>query len=151
MIVWVDADSCPKPVRELVFKTGNRLKLTVKLVANHPIALPPNPLFEMVIAANTPDAADDHIVEHAVVGDLAITRDIPLAKRLVDAGVTVINDRGVEFTEINIHERLSTRNLMLELYNLGIAPERTGQFGKKEAQEFANALDRTLTRLRKAT
>ena len=39
------------------------------------------------------------------------------------------------------------RNLMLELYTSGLAPEKTGQFGKKELNNFANALDREITRL----
>jgi uncharacterized protein YaiI (UPF0178 family) len=105
----------------------------------------------MEIADSTPDAADDYIVEHATSDDLAITRDIPLAKRLVDRGIRVLNDRGNVYTERNINERLSMRNLMLELYNSGIYPEKTGQFGKKELNDFANALDRELTRMSKVT
>ena len=103
----------------------------------------------MILADATPDAADDHIVENANQEDLVVTRDIPLAKRLVDRGIRVINDRGNVYTENNINERLMVRNLMLELYNNGITPERTGVFGKKELQEFANALDREITKMMK--
>ena len=103
----------------------------------------------MTIADSSPDAADDYIVENISAGDMAITRDIPLAKRLVIAGIRVLNDRGIVYTEENINERLSIRNLMLDLHNNGIAPERTSQYGKKELQNFANALDREITRLLK--
>jgi len=147
MIIWIDADSCPRPVRELVCRSGLRLKLKVHFVANHPIPFPPNPLFSMLLADASPDAADDYIVEHALPNDLVITRDIPLAKRLVDNTITVLNDRGTVYTEKNINERLSMRNLMLDLYNNGIFPEKTGQFGKKELQDFANALDREIHKL----
>ncbi len=105
----------------------------------------------MILSAATPDAADDYIVDHADSRDLVVTRDIPLAKRLVDKGIRVINDRGNVYTELNINERLSMRNLMLELFNNGITPEKTGQFGRKELQDFANALDREVTKLTKAT
>jgi len=149
MIIWIDADSCPRQVRDLICKTGIRLKLTINFVANRPIPLPESALFHMILADNTPDAADDYIVEHSENDDLIITRDIPLAKRLVDRGIRVINDRGNVYTEININERLSMRNLMLDLYNNGIFPEKTGQFGKKELQEFANALDREITKIMK--
>lgn len=151
MIIWIDADSCPRQVRDLICKTGTRLNLVINFVANRPIPMPESALFHMIQADSTPDAADDYIVEHVETGDLVITRDIPLAKRLVDQGIRVINDRGNVYTEININERLSMRNLMLDLYNNGIYPEKTGQFGKKELQEFANALDREITKLGKKT
>lgn len=149
MVIWVDADSCPKQVRELICRSGIRLCLQIQFVANHKIPIPENPLFIMSLADSSPDAADDYIVEHVEINDLVITRDIPLAKRLVDINICVINDRGTVYTEKNINERLSIRNLMFDLYNNGIYPEKTGQFGKKEIQEFANALDRELQKLLK--
>jgi uncharacterized protein YaiI (UPF0178 family) len=54
------------------------------------------------------------------------------------------------YTERNINERLSMRNLMLDLYQNGIALDRTGTYGKKELNEFANALDREVQRLARA-
>jgi uncharacterized protein YaiI (UPF0178 family) len=151
MILWIDADSCPRQVRDLICRAGKRLSIKVFFVANRKIPFDPDPLSRMIVADATPDAADDYIVEHADTRDLVITRDIPLAKRLVEKKIGVINDRGIVYTEKNINERLSMRNLMLDLYNNGIAPERTGQFGKKELQEFANALDREMTRIKKET
>lgn len=151
MKLWVDADSCPKQVRDLVLRTGYRRRMPVHFVANRPIPGPSEYQYEMTIADATPDAADDYIVEHVLEGDLVISRDIPLAKRLVDRGVTVLNDRGTVYTERNIGERLATRNLMLELYNSGFTPEKTGTFGKKEMQEFANALDREITRITRSS
>lgn len=149
MLIWVDADSCPRQVRDLICRTGHRLKLRVNFVANRQIPLPESGLFSMIIADDAPDAADDHIVENANLEDLVVTRDIPLAKRLVDRGLRVINDRGNVYTENNINERLMMRNLMLELYNNGLTPDKTGVFGKKELQEFANALDREITKMLK--
>jgi uncharacterized protein YaiI (UPF0178 family) len=150
MEIWVDADSCPVLVREMICKAGARKSLRVRFVANRAIPFPKSSLFSMTIADAAPDAADDYIVEHARCDDLAVTRDIPLAKRLVDRGIRVLNDRGNVYTEQNINERLALRNLMLDLYTNGIYPEKTGQFGKKELNDFANALDRELTRMMKA-
>jgi len=147
MKIWIDADSCPRQVREITCRASTRLSIPILFVANRKIPFPPIPNAEMIIADDSPDAADDYIVEHAEYPDLVITRDIPLAKRLVDKQIPVINDRGTVYTERNINDRLSSRNLMLELYQIGITPEKTKQFGKKELQDFANALDRELTRL----
>ncbi len=147
MKIWIDADSCPKQVRELVFRASKRLDIPVHLVANRSIPFEPQKNITMLIATDEADAADDMIAESADSTDLVITRDIPLAKRLVDAGIRVINDRGTVYTDSNINERLSVRNMMVELYQQGLMPDRTSQFGRKELQEFANALDRELVKL----
>jgi len=151
MKIWVDADSCPRQVRDLILKTGHRRKIPIHFVANRAIPGAAGFSFEMTVADATPDAADDYIVDHAKAMDLVVTRDIPLAKRLVDVGVGVINDRGKVYTESNINERLAMRNLMLDLYNNGIPIEKTGVFGKREMQDFANALDREITRIERVS
>ncbi len=144
--IWVDADSCPVQVRELTVRFALRLKIPVKFVANHEIPFQKNELFEMIVCEAEQDAADNYIVENSDTKDLVITRDIPLASRLVDKKVCVINDRGCVFTETNIAEKLASRNLHYMLMENGALPEnrKTGTFGKKELNLFANSLDREL-------
>jgi len=144
--IWIDADSCPVQVRELTVRFALRLKIPLKFVANHDIPFPKNELFEMIVCENEKDAADNYIVDNSNTEDLVITRDIPLASRLVDKKVCVINDRGCVFTETNIAEKLAVRNLHYMLMENGALPEikRAGSFGKKELNLFANSLDREL-------
>ena len=78
-----------------------------------------------------------------------MTRDLPLAERLVDSGVTVLDDRGRVFTKENIRERRSLRDFVVGLAENGMETERTASYGKKELGSFANSLDRELTRLMK--
>jgi uncharacterized protein YaiI (UPF0178 family) len=92
-------------------------------------------------------SADNRLVELACPGDLAITRDIPLASRLIAKTVTVLNDRGRPYTPENIGEQLSLRNFMVDLAENGLASERTASYGKRELKIFADSFDRTLIRL----
>jgi uncharacterized protein YaiI (UPF0178 family) len=92
-------------------------------------------------------AADDRIVDLAEAGDLAITRDIPLASRLVEKNINVMDDRGRLFTRENIGEQLSLRNFTVDLANSGLNWERSANYGKKELKAMADSLDRLLTRL----
>jgi uncharacterized protein YaiI (UPF0178 family) len=92
-------------------------------------------------------AADDRIVALARPGDLAVTRDLPLAARLVEAGVTVVDDRGRVFTPENIREYRSLRDFKVSLAESGLGVERVVSYGKKELKTFADSLDRILTRL----
>jgi uncharacterized protein YaiI (UPF0178 family) len=155
LTIWVDADSCPVPVRTMIERFALRLKLPVMFVANRKIphtlreakigAMPP--LFTSIVTESVPDAADDYIVEHAGQDDMAITRDIPLANRLVERGIAVLNDRGVQWTPENIRERLSERNFNMALVEMGAAPERTGMYGKRDLNRFANCLDKTIRQI----
>jgi uncharacterized protein YaiI (UPF0178 family) len=91
-------------------------------------------------------AADDRIVELALAGDLAITRDIPLAERLVERGALVLDDRGTAYTRENIREQLSLRNFMVGLADAGLGLERKAGYGRKELKAMADSLDRLLSK-----
>ncbi len=146
MVFWVDADSCPKPIRDIICRAGKRISAQVVFAANRPVSCSKDVM--MVILPQEKDAADNYIAENAGEGDIVITRDIPLAKRLVEQNLTVINDRGTLYTRENIGERLSIRNFMLDLYNSGLKPESTRKFGAKDIKAFADTFDKTLTRLK---
>lgn len=149
MKIWIDADSCPKPVREIVERAAKRESLPLIYTANRNIPMEENELFSMVITEATDQSADLYIVENTDIEDLVITRDIPLADELVEKGVTVLNDRGILYTKENIKERLSVRNFMYELREFGGGVERHSAFGPKEKQAFANAFDRQLRKMLK--
>ena len=142
--IWVDADSCPVDVKQLIIRFAKRLQLKTYFVANRIIPVPKSELFEMIIAESTPDAADNIIVERIQPDDIAVTRDIPLAARLVEKHITVINDRGAVFTEENIREKLSIRDFNKSLYENGLLSEKNSSFGKKDSNQFANCLDREI-------
>lgn len=146
MQFWIDADSCPVPIRELIQRAAVRNGIKVFFVANREIPFPKNPLFKMIVTSSGENSADNYIVENAGKEDLVITRDIPLAARLVEKKIEVINDRGTLYTESNIRERLSVRDFMLSLAMNGLKPESTSKLGKKEIHEFANCFDRVVQR-----
>jgi uncharacterized protein YaiI (UPF0178 family) len=144
MRIWVDADACPRDVKDLVFRASERLGVPVTLVANKTVFTPRSPLVSMVQVKGGPDVADDHIVTHAVAGDVAITSDVPLAARLVANKVVTINPRGELYDEDNVGERLAMRDLMTELRDQGVMTSGPAVYGPKDKQKFANALDRAL-------
>jgi uncharacterized protein YaiI (UPF0178 family) len=87
-------------------------------------------------------------VELARPGDIVVSRDIPLAGRLVGAGVAVIDDRGRRYSSENIGEMLSLRDFMVGLAENGLGAERSACYGKKELKRFADSLDALITELR---
>jgi uncharacterized protein len=149
MRIWVDADACPGPVRDILLRAAERLKVPTVFVANKRLTLPRSELVSSVQVGAGLDVADRHIAAEAQRGDLAVTQDIPLAALLVPRGVVVMDPRGELFTEENIAERLSVRNFMQELRDSGVMTGGPSGFSASDKQEFAATLDRELTRLLK--
>ncbi len=148
--IWVDADACPKPVKEILYRAATRLQVPLVLVANAPLSTPPSEWIRTVQVPAGFDVADNYIVQQAKVGDVLVTSDIPLAAEAVALGVYVISPRGERFTENNIQQRLTVRNFMEEMRSSG---EHTGgpkAFSHTDRQAFANALDRLLAKIIKA-
>lgn len=151
MKLWLDADATPRDVKEICFRVSERLTLDTILVANQRVQIPPGyPNLSAVRVDGGPDVADLYIAERAEAGDVAVTADIPLAALLVPKGVVVIDPRGEEYTVQSIGERLSLRNFMDGLRGAGVETGGNAAYGPREKQAFANALDRALTRARRA-
>ncbi len=149
MKIWIDADASPRIVKEIVFRASERLQVEVCLVANKPLAKHHSQLIKSVVVSEGPDVADDYIAEHATPQDLVITADIPLAARIVEKGGVALDPRGELYTEDNVGERHSVRDLMQELRAEGFAGGGPAQFGLVDRQRFASTFDRTVTRLLK--
>ena len=150
MRIFVDADSCPPRVREIVAAAAAREGIEAVFAANRQIPLPDEEVITMVTVPAGEGEADAFIVNESIPGDLAVTRDIPLAAELVEKGITVLNDRGEVYDRNNIRERLSIRDLMKDFREAGIMPDAQKSFSMKDIRLFANAFDRELRKLIKA-
>ena len=142
----MDADACPGPVRDIVFRAVRRVGVPVTRVANRPLPLPRSPLIGAVRVGPGLDEADHYLLQAAEADDLVITADIPLAARLVARGVAALNPRGDEYTAENIQERLTLRNLKEALRSAGATTGGPMPYHNRDKQAFANALDRWLAR-----
>lgn len=148
--IWIDADACPSAIKELVFRTSRRRHIPVCLVANRAMYLPPSSLVTLVRVASEPDEADHYIVQHVAPHDLVITADIPLAAAVVDKQALAISPRGEVYTAANVQERLAVRNLMQQLRSGGLVLGGPATLSAADCQQFAAALDRSLTSILKA-
>ena len=143
--VWIDADACPKDVKEIVYKASFRLKFKVTLVANSYLSVPPSPLIRSIQVDQGADVADGYIVENLKAVDIVITADIPLASLVIEKGALALNPRGELYTTENIGERLAVRDFMKELRDGGQITGGPPPFGPKDKANFANSLNRILT------
>jgi len=146
-ILYIDADACPRAVKELIFRASIKRRVPVVMVANRVMETPKTRWVTSVVVSAGPDVADAYIVEHVVPGDLVVTGDIPLASLLLAKKALAVDHRGREFTESNIRERLSIRDFSADLREAGIETSGPKAFSPKDKESFANTMDRCLTRL----
>lgn len=149
MQIWVDADACPNPVKEILFRAANRTQIQVIFVANQHIKTPPSRFISSMQVPSGFDVADNEIIQRLNEGDLVITGDIPLAAEVIAKGGYCISPRGDRFTKENMAQILELRNFTTTLRDSGMI-EGGGQkaFGAADKVAFANSLDRLLSRVR---
>jgi len=146
MRIWIDADACPKVIKEILFRGAERLQIPLVLVANQFLQVPSSPLITTIRVAKGADVADQRIVEQIAAGDLVVTADIPLAAAAIAKGGHALNPRGEFYSLENIGERLSMRNFMSDLRDNGIQTGGPPPLSQRDRQNFANQLDRFLAK-----
>jgi hypothetical protein len=144
--IWVDADACPKVIKDILFRAAERTGIELTLVANAALRVPPSRFIRSLQVARGFDVADNRIVELVENNDLVITADIPLAAAVIDKGGYALNPRGELYTPDNIRERLAMRNLMDELRSSGQITGGPPALSNSDRMAFANALDRFLAK-----
>jgi len=147
MEIWVDADACPVVAKEILFRAADRTGIRVTLVATQPMSTPNSDNVRSLQVPRGFDVADDEIVRRVAEGDLVITSDIPLAAEVIAKGAHALSPRGELHTPENIGAKLNMRDFMDTMRSSGV--EMGGgpaAYGQRDKQEFANALDRLLSR-----
>jgi uncharacterized protein YaiI (UPF0178 family) len=142
--IWIDADACPRAVKEVVFRAAARLNIPVYLVANRALVTPPGGDVRVVQVPSGSDVADRYIVEHVAAGDLVITADIPLAALVVERGAVGLDPRGEIYTPNNVSDRLATRNLLEELRWAGMVSGGPAAYSAMDRQRFSQAFHQLL-------
>ena len=143
--IWIDADACPKAVKEIIFKASHRWNIPIILVANSYQFIPQNDLIKLIVVDKGFDAADQHIVDQIEMHDLVITADIPLAAQVLKKKAIALNPRGEIYNANTIGSILSMRDFMKELRDAGIVTSGPATFGSKDIKKFADSLNKLLS------
>ena len=147
--IWVDADACPAVLRDVLFRAAERTGTRLTMVANKSLRTPPSRFIRSLRVARGFDAADDQIVAALSGGDLVVTGDVPLAAAALKRGARVLDMRGNWVDDNRIGDRLSMRDLLSELRDLGQVSGGPAPLSQADRQAFANRLDQFLTASRR--
>ena len=144
--LYIDGDAFPNLLKPIVLRAIERLQINTFVIANKKINIGNSSLIKYIIVEQGADEADDKIVELLNENDLVITADIPLADRVITKNAHAIDHRGAMYSEDNIKQYLVIRNLMQEIRDSGEMTKGPAAFSQKDAQQFANSLNKFLQR-----
>lgn len=144
--IWVDADACPKEIREILFRAAERRRIPLTLVANRPLRLRKSLYVQALLVPGGLDEADRAIAREVRAGDLVVTADIPLAAAVVGKGAFALDPRGTLHTLETVGERLSVRDWLDALRGAGVPTAGPPALKAADRKAFADALDRFLAR-----
>ena len=147
MSIYVDADACP--VKTEIYRVAERYKLKVFVVSNSYMNVPRDPRIELVVVADSFDAADNWIAERAGPGDIVVTADIPLADRSLKAGAMAIGNTGVPFTPSSIGMAMANRDLLSNLRAMGEVTGGPKPMSQRDRSRFLSALDEAIQKWRR--
>ncbi len=144
----MDADACPKVIKDILFRVAVRTGVFVTLVANQWLATPPSRFIQALQVPGGFDAADSEIVRRVSPGDLVVTQEVPLAALVLDKSGIALDPRGELYTPDTMAQRLSMRNFMEELRGAGVQTGGPAVFHARDRQAFASQLDQWIARRR---
>lgn len=145
--IYVDADACP--VKDEAIRVAERHGVEIHFVSNAYMRLPEGPLIKRVIVAEGPDAADDWIATRIGARDVAVTADIPLAARCLEAGARVVGPTGKPFTQSTIGMALAMRDLSRHLRETGESKGYNASFTRADRSRFLQALEAAMQAIRR--
>ncbi len=146
MQIWVDADACPKVIKEILYRAAERLGVMLTLVANQPLFPPRSQWIKALQVPPGFDVADNEIVRRLAAGDLVVTADIPLAAEVIGCGAHALNPRGDFYSTENIRELLNLRDFNDTLRASGVQTGGPAALSHSDRQVFANRLDQFFAR-----
>jgi uncharacterized protein YaiI (UPF0178 family) len=147
--IWIDADSCPVVIKEILFKAADRTQTQITLVANHTLYIPPSRYLNFIQVVQGFDVADNEIVKRLNSGDLVITSDIPLADEAITKGAIALSPRGELFNKGNITAKLSMRDFMDTIRTSGVQTGGPSALNQSDRKKFASQLDNWLNQNKK--
>lgn len=144
MVIWVDADACPRVIREVLCRAAQRTGVPVTFVANRPVNVPAAPSIRTLQVSKGFDVADNEIVRRTAEHDLVVTADIPLAAEVLAKGAAALNWRGEVYSPETIAAQLTMRDFMDTLRGSGVHTGGPDALSKADRQAFARQLDHWL-------
>jgi len=138
LTIYIDADACP--VKDEVYKVGERHGAEVWVVSNSFLRVPRLNFIKQMVVDAGPDEADNWIAKRSDANSIVITADILLAERALENNAVVMQSTGKLFTKESIGSAVATRALMEQLRSTGEQMGGAPPFSQADRSRFLQSL-----------
>ena len=141
MRIIIDADGCP--VVDITVNISRKYNIECIIVCDtaHIFDIPD---VSTIIVDKGADSVDFKLVNLLSSGDIAITQDYGLAAMCLSKNAYVLNQNGLEYTDLNISSLLETRALAKKIRNSGGRLKGPKKHTKEQDEVFAKNLIKTI-------
>ncbi|ACT58496.1 YaiI/YqxD family protein [Hirschia baltica] len=146
LTIYIDADACP--VKNEIFKVGERHNALIWVVSNSFLQVPRMPFIKQMVVDAGPDEADNWIADNCDEKSIAITADILLAERALENNAVVLKPDGKAFTKEMIGAAVATRALMEQLRSTGEQMGGAAPFSQADRSRFLQALHEACVKMK---
>ena len=137
MKIFIDADGCPV-VNETVFICREFGRECIIICdTSHQIE---KDGAQTLVVEKGADSADFKLVNLLSKGDIAITQDYALAAMGLSRGARIINQNGMEYTDMNIESLLMSRFIAKKIRNAGGRLKGPAKRTKEQTDSFIKKL-----------
>lgn len=140
--IWVDADACPKSVRDIIasLTLDRRWEMITVASFNHRIT----GSHRHITVDNEPQAVDIAIGNLCRKGDLVVTQDWGLAAMVMGKGCRAVSPHGVIFQEEKIEFLLEERYQKEKIRRAGGRTKGPAARNKEDDIRFRTSLEKLL-------
>lgn len=135
----MDADACPRPIKEEISLIARSFEVRVLFIASFEHATNSKG-DEWIFVDAGPESVDLYILNKIQKGDIVVTQDHGLASILIPKGVYVLTPRGKELVEEDIPELLYSRYLSAKERRAGNKTKGPKKFTDLDREIFSKEL-----------
>lgn len=143
--IWVDADTCPPNIMDVLFHMAEARRLILTLVATESQTLPNSAYIRSLVVPPGDGVVSGKIAAMIDQGDLVLTNDAPLAQAAAQKKAAALNASGKSYHDDDGEAPPSVEQFMAAQAAAGHR-SLAERLRRKDQQQFAARLDHHLTR-----
>lgn len=144
MQIWVDVDSCPNVIKDILINAARDSRAIVMLLSSKKIDILPGDYIKTLELVDSYCYTSVEIAQRAKVGDLVVTDEVSLATQILDKGAKALGYKGEKYTQAQIDEKLALNQFMENMQSCGAEIGNQPRFTQADQQSFTESLDSIL-------
>lgn len=140
--IWIDGDGCSRKAVKAAVGLARESGIAIEIAADRHLAGVSHA--RQTVVEHGSGRSDAVIIAGSRPGDLVITRDLSLARQLLNRHVHVLSDRGRLWSKKQLSQRLEDAAIMQAMRTGGMVRNQRAAYSDVDCRQFTTALGKLL-------